>query len=193
MLPSTFLDVPSNDKLSLKLKHWIINRAEMLLAFAYTRLNAIHTCNVLSSTILATLLYLCHFQWTVNLIACLQIFFFHWLNYQKPVWWMYHFLGLLGLQCTTCNALKCICTEYLLNIFCKVLLSPLERHPHTSQTDCSWLEQQNNIEIHHRSFPHGTAFQSGLDCKSKWMERSKKKKIQNIFSKSSKCTKKWSF
>lgn len=64
MLSSTFIDVPSNDALSLKLKHWIINRAEMLHAFVYTRLNAIHSCNRSISyyIILAALLSLCHFQ-----------------------------------------------------------------------------------------------------------------------------------
>lgn len=46
VLSSTFIDVPSNDTLSFKLKHWIINRVEMLRAFVYTRLNVIHSCNV---------------------------------------------------------------------------------------------------------------------------------------------------
>jgi len=41
MLSSAFIDVPSNNGLSLKFKHWIINRAEMLHTFMYTRLNAI--------------------------------------------------------------------------------------------------------------------------------------------------------
>lgn len=136
MLSFTFIDVSGNDALWLRLKHWIINWAEMFRAFVYTRLNAIHSCNVPHSIyiILAPLLSLCHFQWAVNLIACLQIFFSHWLNYQKPVWWLYHFLGPLGLECALFNALKCICMECLLNISCTGLWPHLERHPHPSQT-----------------------------------------------------------
>lgn len=140
--------------------------------------------------ILATLLSPCHFQWAVNLIACLQIFFFHWLNYQKPVWWLYHFFGPLGLECALCNALKCICMECLLNIFCTALWSPLERHPHTSQTGCSWLQQiKKDINP---SIPHEMIFQIRLNCNSTQGERGKKEKMKKLFLKAPKCSKKWS-
>lgn len=116
MLFSTLIDVPSNDTLSLRLKHWIINCAEMLHVFVYTRLNVIHSCNVPYSIILAALLSLCHFQWTVNLIACLQTFFFHWLNYQKPVWCFPYPLRIrmYNVQCPTMH-LYGIHTQHILH------------------------------------------------------------------------------